>query len=143
MSKILIIDDDEQMCSMIKKWLENKTEHEVTFALGGKKGLAAVSKEKPDLILLDLMMPDISGVDVLKKLKKQRTTYRIPVIVLTGRSEQGIVDETMRDYAEAFITKPVGVQELVSRIERVLSWRNQLPELQKKLRSATTEAATE
>jgi two-component system phosphate regulon response regulator PhoB len=129
MSKILIIDDDEQMCETMKTWLDKKTEHEVVFALGGRKGLAAVSKEKPDLILLDLMMPDVSGIEVLKKLKKQRTTLRIPVVILTGRSEEEAMEESMRGYAEEFIAKPIGPEDLVSRVDRVLAVRRELSKL--------------
>jgi DNA-binding response OmpR family regulator len=87
----------------------------------GKKGLKAAVKEKPVLILLDIMMPGMDGFEVLKRLKKSEKTMRIPVIMLTARNEDESKIEAAGLYCENYIVKPVEIRVLNSKIHKILS----------------------
>ena len=118
--RILIIDDEEDFCFFIKRTLELGTEFQVLIATTGKKGVLAAHLYKPRLILLDIMMPGISGLEVFKRLREDKETRSIPVVALTAKRsefEERIVYLCCEDY----IVKPVETEVLISRIEKVLS----------------------
>jgi len=83
MAKILIVDDELGMVMVIKGFLE-KYDYEIVTASDGKEGLAKAQNEKPDLILLDIMMPDMDGGNAVKALKSDSSTRNIPIIFLSG-----------------------------------------------------------
>lgn len=83
--KVLIIEDEDLVARMYQKSLEFD-DFEVEVAIGGNEGYAAIKQSKPDLILLDIMMPEPNGMDVLEKIKKDPETKNIPVIMLTNLS---------------------------------------------------------
>ncbi|MFH0797338.1 MAG: response regulator [Candidatus Omnitrophota bacterium] len=125
--KILVIDDEEIFCRLVKKVLELSGNYEVITATEGKQGIADAQRHQPDLIFLDLMLPDLNGTEVLKTLKENRQTKSIPVIMLTAKE----ADESMlqaTDLSEGYIVKPVDIEALKSKIERVLSSRRLSPE---------------
>ncbi len=118
--KILCIEDEQEMIDLMRIILE-KRGFEVKGALGGEEGLRAIKEEKPDLILLDLMMPGIDGWEVYRRLKEDEETKGIPVIVVTAKS-QGI-DKVLGLYiakVDDYITKPFGPSELIESVNRVL-----------------------
>lgn len=88
MAKILIVEDDETLVKMYKRKLEHEG-FEVAAAYSGGEGLIAAPKEMPDLILLDIMMPAVDGFEVIRKLKQENKTNKIPIVILTnlGTSE--------------------------------------------------------
>ncbi len=120
MKKILLIDDEEDFCFFLRNNLELIGNYEVISMTEGENGLSAAQLHKPDLILLDIMMPGTNGLEVLKKIRKDNKTKSIPVIILTAKD-----DEDSRLRAENlcisdYIMKPFGIDELKSKIENVL-----------------------
>jgi DNA-binding response OmpR family regulator len=115
--KILIVEDDPGISLSLKDELEAEGLSVIT-AGDGKKGLAAAKQEKPDLILLDLMLPEISGLEVCKKLRGEGDST--PIIMLTVRDRE--VDKVLglELGADDYVTKPFSLRELVSRIKAVL-----------------------
>lgn len=122
-NKILLIDDEESFCYFTKKNLEETGEFEVATAISADKGIKMIRKYKPDLILLDIVMPGKDGFEVLETIKKNEKTRSIPVIMLTAKGENSYKRKAARLYDEDYITKPVEVAELKSRMEKVISRR--------------------
>lgn len=117
---ILCIEDEPEMIELVRLILERKG-YRVTGAVGGMKGLEALKKEKPDLILLDLMMPDIDGWEVYRQMKADPNLASIPVIVVTAKAQS--IDKVLGLHiakVEDYVTKPFGPQELLASIEKVL-----------------------
>ena len=119
--KILIIDDEEDFCYFVKKNLEAISNFEITTATKGKKGIQIARKKKPDLILLDIMMPGIDGLEVLKRLKKNENTQNIPVIMLTAKDEDESKIKALGSFCDDYIVKPVENVVLKGKIHKVLS----------------------
>jgi len=97
--------------------------HETISAIDGGKALEMAMKEKPDLILLDIMMPVMSGVQVLRKLKSQEETKSIPVIMLTAKAQEQDIVDALKGGAVDYVTKPFSFAELAARVNRVLASR--------------------
>lgn len=119
-SRVLLIDDEEMLCEMIKQSLEQTGEFEVGFATSGKIGLLMARKGSPDVILLDVRMPKMSGIEVLKALKKDYPLSEIPVIMLSGLLDEATKTECNYQYGEEYLEKPVNLSHLRERIEAVL-----------------------
>lgn len=118
--RILIIDDEDDFCKIVKMNLESVGDFEVDIATTGKKGIVKALKEKPHLILLDIMMPGMDGFQVLEKLKKDYNTMSIPVVMLTAKEDEESKLKATQLYDEAYITKPVEASVLKTKIEEVL-----------------------
>jgi CheY-like chemotaxis protein len=123
-TKILLVDDDKDFVEATRLVLESKP-YEVVVAYDGDEGLAKARKEKPDLIILDIIMPVKDGFSAAEQLKKDPELKKIPVIMLTSFSEK--VGETSLSVsqglaleAEDYVDKPVSPQELLRRVERLL-----------------------
>ena len=121
--RILLIDDEQDFCSLVKKNLELIGDFQVDTVTSGKAGLNKAKEIKPDLILLDIIMPDIDGFEVLERLKKDPDTLSIPVVMLTAKGDNVSKIKSMQLYSEDYITKPVGAQYLKAKIEEVLKRR--------------------
>ena len=119
MARILVVDDDPNLLQMVKLMLQ-RVEHEVQTASSGEKGIVLAAQWQPDLIVLDLMMPDVSGYDVVRKLRADPLTARIPIIVLTARSQPMDKQTALQAGANAFLSKPVTAKELTERVDAVL-----------------------
>lgn len=117
--KLLVADDDASLRNIVARVFEG-TEWEVIAASDGASALEALAKNKPDLILLDLNMPGISGREVLKKVRLQPELSLTPVIILSGVDDTAEKVEGFNQGADDYITKPFSILELVSRIENVL-----------------------
>ena len=120
MKKILIIDDEESFCSLVKMNLERCTNWSVSVATNGSDGIALAGSLKPDLILLDLLMPGISGYDVKRALKNNPMTRNIPVILLTALSVEE-AEIITQDCIEDYLVKPVSLEMLKKTVEKLLS----------------------
>lgn len=118
--KILIIDDEEDLSFFVKANLELAGAYEVIVAANGKTGIKAAIQHKPDLILLDIMMPKMNGFEVLERLKSEHETLSIPVIMLTAKGDDESKLKASRRYNEDYIVKPVQIDTLKSKIEDVL-----------------------
>jgi DNA-binding response OmpR family regulator len=118
--KIVCIEDELEMIELVKLILTRRG-YQVTGASGGREGLEAIEKIQPDLVLLDLMMPDMDGWEVYQQMKANEKTKDIPVIVVTAKAQSidkvlGLHIAKVNDY----ITKPFGPSELLSSVIRVL-----------------------
>lgn len=118
--KVLIIDDDENLSAVFETALQ-KGGLETVFSLNGKDGLTKARSEKPDLILLDQVLPDISGNEVLRTLKMDSQTQNIPVIILSNFSQEELVKEAINNGAMDYIFKyQVEPVDLVSKVKQTL-----------------------
>ena len=123
-AKILIIDDQPSEVKMVKMALE-QANYEVCHAYNGKEGIEKANQEKPDLIILDVMMPEKDGFITCGELKKTAETSSVPVIILTSIESSSLVfpdAETAADspHADEYIDKPVDPNFLLKRVERLL-----------------------
>ncbi|MFH1790958.1 MAG: response regulator, partial [Candidatus Omnitrophota bacterium] len=109
---ILVIDDEEGFCLTVKMRLQATGKYGVMIVLRGRQGIAAARRIKPDLILLDIMMPDMDGFKVLEALKKDQETATIPVIMVTAMDDDMSKDKAFHLYNEAYLTKPVNLGDL-------------------------------
>lgn len=123
MKKVLLIDDEKDFCMFLKKNLEIRGGYTVLIANSGKDGIAAAVHNRPDLILLDIIMPGLSGFDVLKELKEREETTAIPVIMLTAVNKDEAKERALELYNEDYIIKPVLLSDLEAKIKDVLSRR--------------------
>ena len=117
--RILIVEDEVQMVEMVKIRLETNG-YDVLAAYDGEEGLDKARKEKPDLIILDLMLPKMDGYKVCGLLKKDARYSSIPVIMFTARAQEEDTKLGKELGADAYITKPFEPQILLSRIQELL-----------------------
>ncbi|MDD4909722.1 MAG: response regulator [Candidatus Omnitrophica bacterium] len=117
--RILVIEDEAQMVEMVKMRLEANG-YDVLAAYDGEEGLDKARKERPDLIILDLMLPKIDGYKVCGLLKKDARYSKIPIIMFTARAQEEDVNLGRELGADAYITKPFEPQVLLSKIQELL-----------------------
>ena len=119
--KILVIDDEESFTKLVKLNLEHSGQYEVRAENKGLLGLAAAKEFKPDLIFLDIIMPDVDGGDVCYQLENDRETKGIPIVFLTAVAKKEEVRESWGTIGgHPFIAKPVSARELIDCLERKL-----------------------
>jgi len=121
---ILLMDDDENICKVIKLYLEKEGMNILT-AYDGKSGLEIFNRENPNLVLLDIMMPGISGIDVIKEIRKKNST---PVIMLTAKGDTFDKVLALELGADDYIVKPFDPKELIARIKAVIRRSESAPE---------------
>ncbi|MBI4706684.1 MAG: response regulator transcription factor [Candidatus Omnitrophica bacterium] len=117
--KILIVDDEKDIVKMLDYNLK-KEGFRTALAYDGEDALDLARRERPDLILLDLMLPEIDGLEVCKQLKKEEKTAGIPVIMLTAKSQEADKVIGLELGADDYITKPFSIRELIARVKVVL-----------------------
>lgn len=120
MKRILCVEDEPEMIDLIRLILGRRG-FEVKGADGGVEGLASIRQDPPDLVLLDLMMPDLDGWEVYQQMKADEKTRRIPVIVVTAKAQN--IDRVLAMHiakVDDYITKPFSPQELLQSVEKVL-----------------------
>jgi two-component system phosphate regulon response regulator PhoB len=119
MTRILVVEDEQDLQQVLDYNLR-QAGHEVTVTKLGNDGLKLAREQKPDLVLLDLMLPDISGTEVCKQLKEHPATRRTPVVMLTARGEE--IDRVVGFElgADDYVVKPFSVRELLLRIQAIL-----------------------
>jgi two-component system, OmpR family, response regulator VicR len=121
--RVVCIEDELEMIELVKLIL-SRHNFQVTGAVGGQQGLEKIADIKPDLVLLDLMMPEMDGWEVYQKMKASEEMRDIPVIVVTAKAQS--IDRVLGLHiarVDDYITKPFGPQELLESVERVLSNR--------------------
>lgn len=121
MKKVLIIDDERDFCHFVQANLQLIGNYEVITVGTGRKGIRAARKHNPDVILLDIMMPGLTGFETLKRLKKNKLTWAIPVIMLTAKDDDESQIKATGLYCENYLIKPVNAQVLKAEIEKVLA----------------------
>lgn len=117
--KILIVDDEPSIRDMIKVALE-LVGFECIEAASAIEAMPLIVDERPDLVLLDWMMPEVSGIDLLRRLRRDQGTQEIPVILLTAKADEQNTVQALDAGADDYITKPFSARELTSRIKSVL-----------------------
>lgn len=116
---ILLIDDDEDIVRFMEVLLSDK--YHVMAASSGVDGLHRVYRDKPDLILLDLLMNDIDGYEISRKVKSDENTRDIPIILFTAKSRKSEIDEGLKAGADDYLTKPFSNKDLFSKLDRYLA----------------------
>ena len=117
--KILIIDDEIHIVELIRFNLETSG-YEVDIAYDGLDGYLKIKENAPQLVLLDWMLPNISGIDMLKKIRNDKSLSDIPVIMLTAKNMESDKIEGLELGADDYITKPFSIKELLARVSSVL-----------------------
>ncbi len=123
--RIVYVEDEEEMIDLVRLIMARRG-FEVIGANGGRVGLDIIRQNLPDLVLLDLMMPDIDGWDVYQQMKADETTRDIPVIVVTAKAQS--IDKVLGLHiakVDDYVSKPFSPQELAESIEKVLSRRTE------------------
>jgi CheY-like chemotaxis protein len=140
---VLLVDDQPINVQLLKRALEKADIH-VEVACNGKECLASTIEQRPDLILLDIMMPEMDGIEVCRRLRANDETKSIPIIFITARSNREIKLEGLEAGAVDFITKPIDLQETIARVKtqlRVQSIYRRNLELQERLAESRQTAA--
>ena len=117
--KILVIEDEKNIRELLRYNLE-EAGFGVVSSAKGDEGLAMARRERPDLVLLDLMLPELSGIEICKILKQNERTAHIPVVMLTAKSEETDKIVGLELGADDYVTKPFSPRELVARVKAVL-----------------------
>ena len=117
--KVLIIDDEMHIVELLRFNLETSG-YKTIYSYDGFDGFIKAKEEKPDLILLDWMLPNISGIEVLKKIRQDADLKKIPVIMLTAKNMEDDKVEGLEIGADDYITKPFSIKELLARITSVM-----------------------
>ncbi len=125
---VLLVDDNPQNLQVLGQTLQN-SDYEIAMALSGKEALRFLEDENPDIILLDVMMPEMNGYDVCKKLKENDKWKNIPVIFLTAKTE---VDDIVAGFDAGgvdYISKPFNSRELIARVKTHIELKNAREEI--------------
>ncbi len=118
MTRILVVEDTVATMVMLREFLEMEG-HDVVEAPDGQTALECVDAQKPDLMILDMMLPDLNGLDVLKKVRTQHGSRELPIIILTAYGTHRIEWESFTSEADLFLDKPVDPDLLVDWVNRL------------------------
>ncbi len=119
MARLLVVDDDKQIVRLIRSYLE-QANYQVLTAYDGETALHTIRREKPDLVVLDLMLPDRDGWDITRLVRSDQTLAGLPIIMLTARVEDTDKIIGLELGADDYITKPFNPREVVARVRAVL-----------------------
>src|SRR6476660_1030584 len=123
-TRVLIVEDEQDIAGLIKHALEREAAVEVEIASSGDAALKAVTEEVPDLVILDLNLPVLSGVEVCRIMRGRPETAKVPIIMLTARSTESDRIAGLDVGADDYITKPFSLRELAARVRAVLRRRS-------------------
>jgi len=118
--KILIIDDEENFCKLVKKNVENTGEYEVFIATNGQDGLSLVKNIKPDLVLLDIAMPDMDGTEVAEEIRNNQSIQDTPIVFLTAIVNEAEAEaDSQASFTRGYVilSKTVTIKELIACIK--------------------------
>ncbi len=140
---VLIADDNEQNVELLQAYLEDLG-CTVVAAYDGEETLAKVAEARPDVILLDIMMPRMSGYEICKKLKSDPATRDIPICMVTALKDEGDIERAVEAGTDDFLSKPIHRWELITRVRSLLRVRHLQNELERLLayQRAVDEAET-
>lgn len=120
MPKLLIVDDEAATVDMLSTYL-TLLGHEAIGAYSGEEGLSMTAAENPDLLILDLMMPDIQGFEVIKRLRNLQQYKSLPILIVSARTDMASKDKARNLGANGYLTKPIELAMLTSEINRLLA----------------------
>lgn len=118
-AKILIIEDESALVVLLRYNLEAEG-HEVSVAMTGEEAKLVLEEERPDLVILDWMLPGLSGIEICRQIRARPETRDIPVIMLTARGEEGDRIRGLATGADDYVVKPFSVAELMARVKAIL-----------------------
>lgn len=118
-TRILLIEDDENITELVRYNLE-RSDYEVECTADGEEGLMRATDETPDIVLLDWMLPNLSGLEICRRLRRNPETANVPIIMLTARSEEPDRIRGLETGADDYVTKPFSPKELIARMQAVL-----------------------
>jgi DNA-binding response OmpR family regulator len=121
--KIVIIEDEPEAAEIYAEMMRISG-YEVVKFFGGSTAVAEIADQKPSAVILDLMMPDVSGFDVLEYMKTEPNLSNIPVIIVSAKTLPADVDQGLQAGASVYLTKPVAYSELIRAIDEVLSGKD-------------------
>src|ERR1700679_1557394 len=119
MKRVLVIEDDKDIVELVRYNLE-KDGYQVASSGDGSTGLAQIRKAAPDLLILDLMLPKLSGLEICKEVRKDVTLNRLPILILTAKGEEADRVVGLELGADDYVTKPFSPRELVARVKALL-----------------------
>ncbi len=120
MNRILYVEDNEDNAFMLQMRIDLEGDFEVTIAINGTDGLAAAKQQPPDLILMDINLPDFDGLELTRRLKADPATAEIPIIALTSNAMLGDREKTLEAGCDDFDTKPIDFDRLFSKMTALL-----------------------
>lgn len=120
MEKILIVEDEIDTYRLLKYRLEVEGQYQTIQAKDGVEALEKVRTEKPDLVILDIMLPVLDGYEVCRTLKNDASTKQIPIIMLTAKGTIGNMEEGIRAGTDDYVTKPYDSHQLLDKIKKLL-----------------------
>lgn len=129
---VLVVDDNQQNLELLQAYLED-VDCQTVPAHDGVEALEIIGKDPPDLILLDVMMPRISGFEVCKRIKNDPKTGDIPVIMVTALNEYGDIERAIDSGTDDFLSKPVNKLELLTRVKTMLKLKHLTDKLERTL----------
>ena len=129
---VLVVDDNQQNLELLQAYLED-LDCETVPARDGLEALRIMSKKEPDLVLLDVMMPKMSGFEVCKRIRNNPKTADIPVIMVTALNEFGDIERGIDSGTDDFISKPVNKLELLTRVKTMLKLKHLSDKLERTL----------
>lgn len=118
--KILVTDDEKHILQIVKFNLEKKGKYEVVTAVDGGEGFEVAKKEQPDLIISDLMMPNVTGLEFCKLLRECEETKEIPFIILTAKGQNTYQEEGKQYDITDYLTKPFSPRALLAKTREIL-----------------------
>ena len=130
-SNVLVVDDNAQNLELLMAYMEEVPNVTIIPATNGLEALAKVASDKPDLILLDIMMPKMSGFEVCRRLKSDPETRDVQIVMVTALNEMGDHERAVDCGTDEFLTKPVNRIELITRVKSLLRLRHLKRRLQK------------
>jgi CheY-like chemotaxis protein len=131
-ANILVVDDNEQNLELLQAYLED-IQCRTIPARDGIEALEIIKKSKPDLVLLDVMMPKMSGFEVCRRIKNNPETADLPVIMVTALNELRDIERAIESGTDDFLSKPVNKLELITRVKTMLKLKNLSDQLERTL----------
>ena len=119
MKRVLVVEDNEKNMYLVNRILEDAV-YEVIPATTGKEGIELAIKEKPDMILMDIKLPDINGLEAAKKIRESKSCEKIPIIAITSFAMTGDKEESLAAGCTSYIEKPINPRTFIAEIEKYL-----------------------
>ena len=123
-TRVLVVEDEQDIAGLIKHALERESAIDVAIAASGDAALKSVTEETPDLVILDLNLPVLSGIEVCRIIRGRPATAKVPIIMLTARTSESDRIAGLDVGADDYVTKPFSLRELAARVRAVLRRRN-------------------
>lgn len=117
--KVLYIEDSPVNIYIIKRMLKTM-DYEIIEAFNGERGVQMAAQEKPDLVLLDLMLPDLDGLEVLRRIRQQRGLSEVPIVALTSHVSQEMRSEALAAGCDGFLEKPVSQSRMLKTLQQFI-----------------------